>query len=300
MLCQRQHKTYAITRGSRAALSEQQRFYDFDSGVYTTRTKFGDANEVTSDIKVIDMIKIPTSTSSRLSGRYVRIYRGTSYTQERFDFSHVVPNHWMRRTRVVGPPPPVPQRAAGRPDGRGAFPVGLQAGHRPLQHVLRRRPAAPPAASAPPPSPPCRLHRPGAPITAELWCQEYTPNSGAYYGLGPCTGAGAITPSSFPKPTWAFDLGYLDSRNICNHPDGSYHARVPASDRSYSVERIHQRMSAYAQCMRFPVYYIVTIANRGEGSAWPCQPLRGRDDVEFVARRVPLPGRLLRKRHLML
>ena len=258
------------TRLTSLALSEQQRFYDFDSGVYTTRTKFGDANEVTSDIKVIDIDQdsnVDIITIER-SG-YVRIYRGTSYTQERFDFSHVVPEPldaadargWARRHLY-------PSVQPGDLTGEERFLSGSKLAIGRCSTCFADVSPPPPAASAPPPSPPLPPPPPWGADYAELWCQEYTPNPGAYYGLGPCTGAGRDHPIFFPKAyTWAFDLGYLDSRNICNHPDGSYHARVPASDRSYSVERIHQRMSAYAQCMRFPVYYIVTIANRGEGSA---------------------------------
>jgi len=72
-------------------IAEFQRFYDFDNDKYSVKSYFGDESEETIDIKLVDIDRdnyIDIITTAR-SG-HTLVYRGSSYTQLSFDFSHVV------------------------------------------------------------------------------------------------------------------------------------------------------------------------------------------------------------------
>jgi hypothetical protein len=79
-------------RLSSVVINEMHRFYDFDDDAYISRSTFGDAGEETVDIKLVDIDRdayVDIVTIER-SG-HARVYRGSEYTQETFDFSYVVP-----------------------------------------------------------------------------------------------------------------------------------------------------------------------------------------------------------------
>ena len=77
---------------SQSVIGDMQRFYDFDDDAYVSRSTFGDANEETVDIKLVDIDRDSyTDIVTIERSGHTRIYRGSEYTQQRFDFSHVVP-----------------------------------------------------------------------------------------------------------------------------------------------------------------------------------------------------------------
>ena len=77
---------------SSISINEMQRFYDFDSDAYMYTSTFGDANEETVDVKLVDIDRDSfTDVVTIERSGYARIYRGSAATQERFNFSHVIP-----------------------------------------------------------------------------------------------------------------------------------------------------------------------------------------------------------------
>ena len=77
---------------SSIVLNEMQRYYDFDDQAYMCTSTFGDADEETVDIKLVDIDRDSyTDIVTIERSGYARVYRGSAVTQERFNFSHVVP-----------------------------------------------------------------------------------------------------------------------------------------------------------------------------------------------------------------
>ena len=80
------------TRLTMFTLDEMRRFHNFVDPDYTRRTFFGDAAEATTGIELTDLDRDGyTDVVTIEQSGHVRIYRGTAYTQQNFDFSHIVP-----------------------------------------------------------------------------------------------------------------------------------------------------------------------------------------------------------------
>ena len=86
-----QNYIHYITLSS-ISINKMQRFYDFDNDAYMYTSTFGDVNEETVDVKLVDIDRDSfTDVVTIERSGYARVYRGSAATQERFNFSHVIP-----------------------------------------------------------------------------------------------------------------------------------------------------------------------------------------------------------------